>query len=79
VQWALRECQRLGIEFDLSVDFGYGSGGPHITPELSMQKLYWSETPLEGGRNVSVEVPRPTVAKTLSRGDKGDRRIYWIR
>ena len=42
MQWALRECQRLGIEFDLSVDFGYGSGGPHITPELSMQKLYSS-------------------------------------
>ena len=66
MQWALRECQRLGIEFDLSVDFGYGSGGPHITPELSMQKLYWSETPVEGGQRVSVEVPKPTVVKNLS-------------
>jgi hypothetical protein len=66
MQWALRECQRLGIEFDLSVDFGYGSGGPHITPELSMQKLYWSETQVEGGKNVNVEVPKPTVAKNLS-------------
>jgi len=36
-QWAVRECERLGIEFDVSLDFGYGSGGPHITPELSMQ------------------------------------------
>ena len=66
MQWALRECQRLGIEFDLSVDFGYGSGGPHITPELSMQKLYWSETQVEGGKSVSVEVPKPTVAKNVS-------------
>lgn len=43
-QWAVRECARLGIEFDVTLDFGYGSGGPHITPELSMQKVYWSET-----------------------------------
>ena len=50
-QWAVRECERLGIEFDVSLDFGYGSGGPHITPELSMQKLVWSET--EIGRRAS--------------------------
>lgn len=66
MQWALRECQRLGIEFDLSVDFGCGSGGPHITPDLSMQKLYWSETPVVGGKNISVEVPKPTVVRNLS-------------
>ena len=35
-QWAIRECKRLDIEFDVTLDFGYGSGGPHITPELSM-------------------------------------------
>ncbi len=66
MQWAVRECDRLGIEFDLSVDFGYGSGGPHITPELSMQKLYWSETEVEGGRNGSTVLPKPEVAKNLS-------------
>jgi len=66
MQWAVRECERLGIEFDLSVDFGYGSGGPHITPELSMQKLYWSETEIEGGRQVNTMLPKPEVAKKLS-------------
>jgi hypothetical protein len=66
MQWAVRECERLGIEFDLSVDFGYGSGGPHITPELSMQKLYWSETEVEGGRQVNIVLPKPAVEKTLS-------------
>ncbi|MBI5693976.1 MAG: hypothetical protein HZC55_28205 [Verrucomicrobia bacterium] len=66
MQWAIRECDRLGLEFDLSVDFGYGSGGPHITPELSMQKLYWSETEVDGGRPVSLVVPRPVVPKNLS-------------
>lgn len=66
MQWALRECDRLGLEFDLSVDFGYGSGGPHITPELSMQKLYWSETEVEGGRTVNTVLPKPAVARNLS-------------
>jgi hypothetical protein len=66
MQWAVRECERLGLEFDLSVDFGYGSGGPHITPELSMQKLYWSETEVEGGRQVDTVLPKPEVAKKLS-------------
>ncbi len=66
MQWAVRECERLGMEFDLTLDFGYGSGGPHITPELSMQKLYWSETEVEGGRQVTAVLPRPEVAKKLS-------------
>jgi len=66
MQWAIRECARLGLEFDLSVDFGYGSGGPHITPDLSMQKLYWSEIEVEGGQSVSVMVPRPEVKKEIS-------------
>lgn len=66
MQWALHECARLGLEFDLSVDFGYGSGGPHITPELSMQKLYWSELEVDGGRTVSTVLPKPVVEKKLS-------------
>ena len=48
MQWAISEADRLGMAFDLSVDFGYGSGGPHITPDLSMQKLVWSETEVKG-------------------------------
>jgi len=66
MQWALRECKRLGIEFDLTLDFGYGSGGPHITPELSMQKLYWSETVVEGGKTVSLTLEKPRVEKKFS-------------
>ena len=66
MQWAFRECARLGMEFDLTVDFGYGSGGPHITPDRSMQKLYWSETETAGGQKVDQVLPKPEVAKKLS-------------
>ena len=63
MQWAFHECGRLGLEFDLSVDFGYGSGGPHITPDRSMQKLYWSETEIAGGQKVNQLLPKPEVSR----------------
>jgi hypothetical protein len=66
IQWAIVECQRLGLEFDLSLDFGYGSGGPHITPDLSMQQLVWSETPVEGGRRVEAKLARAELKKNVS-------------
>ena len=65
-QWAVRECARLGIEFDVTLDFGYGSGGPHITPELSMQKVYWSETVVQGGKAINVVLEKPRVEKKVS-------------
>ncbi len=63
MQWAFHECGRLGLEFDLSLDFGYGSGGPHITPDRSMQKLYWSETDITGGKQLELVLPKPEVTK----------------
>lgn len=65
-QWAVRECERLGIVFDATLDFGYGSGGPHITPELSMQKLYWSDKLIDGGVPVDVVLDKPKVEKKVS-------------
>ena len=62
-QWAIQECERLGLKFDATLDFGYGSGGPHITPELSMQKLVWSEKEVEGGKLLSALLEAPTVPK----------------
>ena len=54
MQWAISEADRLGMDVDLSVDFGYGSGGPHITPDRSMQKLVWSDT---GGARAESRSP----------------------
>ena len=44
-----REAQRLGLQVNMNNDAGWnGSGGPWITPELSMQKVVWSEIEVEG-------------------------------
>lgn len=61
ITWAAEEAKRLGIEFSLVVDYGYGSGGPHISPELSMQQLYRSEMRVAGGQAIHVKLPRPDL------------------
>jgi hypothetical protein len=61
ITWAAEEAKRLGIEFSLVVDYGYGSGGPHMSPELSMQQLYRSEMQVVGGQTVNVQLSRPDL------------------
>ena len=70
MQWTVKECARLGMELDLSVGSGYGAGGPHITPELSMQELVWSEQTVEGGKGVHITLDKPKV-KTAGVAKKG--------
>ena len=62
-QWAVSECNRLDLKFDGTIDFGYGSGGPHITPEQSMQKLVWSEVEVKGGESIDLVLKRPSIKK----------------
>jgi len=67
MQWAISEADRLGMDFDLSVDFGYGSGGPHITPDVSMQKLLWTQTQVQGGQPVTLKLEKPAVGTNPKR------------
>ena len=61
MQWAIQEAERLGLKFDISLDFGYGSGGHHITPDISMQKLYWGQTVINGGKKIDMVLKRPEI------------------
>ena len=57
---AMSEATRLGMTLNFGNDGGWaGSGGPWITPELSMQVVVWSETMVEGPRTVSVQLAQP--------------------
>jgi len=59
-QHALREATRLGITIDMNNDGGWcGSGGPWITPELSMQIVVSSEARTRGPRRFSATLPQP--------------------
>lgn len=61
---AVSEAGRLGLEINMNNDAGWnGSGGPWITPELSMQKVVWSETEVVGPRHFEDTLPHPeTIA-----------------
>ena len=58
---AIREAGRLGIEINLnnSMSGWSSSGGPWITPELAMQKLTWSETPVSGAAKFDSVLTHP--------------------
>ncbi len=60
LQHAAREAKRLDLEYDMMNAGGWSSsGGPWITPELSMQQLTWSEMHVKGGKTVNVKLPQP--------------------
>ncbi len=58
------EAARLGLEITMPASPGWtGSGGPWVKPEQSMQKLVYSETIVDGPRNVDAVLPQPpTIA-----------------
>jgi hypothetical protein len=59
---AATEAYRLGLELIVHNCAGYeSSGGPWITPELSLQEVVWSKTPVKGGQRFEGALPRPTV------------------
>lgn len=62
VRHAAAEAARLGLELGMHNTPGYSTtGGPWIDEERSMQKLFWSSVELEGGKQVTVKLPRPTL------------------
>jgi hypothetical protein len=62
VRHAAAEGKRLGIDVGLHNCPGYTStGGPWITPELSMQQIFQSQTNVAGGSTFRGVLPRPAV------------------
>lgn len=59
VRFAAAECARLDLALEFNVSSGYVAGGPWITPELGMQRLVFSETHLDGGRELVLTVRQP--------------------
>jgi hypothetical protein len=68
IQHAVKEATRLGITLNMNNDGGWtGSGGPWITPELSMQVLVWSETRLQGPKQFTGVLPPPKTVENYYR------------
>ena len=64
IQHAVKEATRLGITVNMNNDGGYcGSGGPWITPELSMQMMVWSEASLQGPTHFTGTLSQPKTVE----------------
>jgi hypothetical protein len=59
MEHAVEEADRLGLTIAMHNAPGWSStGGPWITPEMSMKQLVWSEVTVQG-RMSSVKLPQP--------------------
>lgn len=65
-QFSVQEAARLGLEINMANGPGWcGSSGPWITPELSMQKLVWTNVVVTGPTNFSGAFPQPTPTRPV--------------
>jgi hypothetical protein len=65
---AIKEGNRLGIEVGMHNGPGWSSsGGPWVKPEMSMQKLVWTETTVTGSTKVAVDLARPQATQDFYR------------
>lgn len=67
-RFVMQEATRLGIEVNMNNDGGWsGSGGPWITPELSMQVVVWSETNVRGPQRFQGALAQPKTVRNYYR------------
>jgi hypothetical protein len=60
-KWAVQEANRLGIEIGTHNCDGWStSGGPWITPEMSMKQYIWSKTYIKGGQPIDTAIAEPS-------------------
>ncbi len=59
-QWALKEANRLGISIGVHNCDGWStSGGPWITPEMSMKQYVWTKTIINASQQGAVQLKQP--------------------
>ncbi|WP_189541552.1 glycosyl hydrolase [Novosphingobium arvoryzae] len=56
-RFAVREADRLGLEFAIAASPGWSvTGGPWVPPQDGMKKLVWAETRLAGGKRFTGKI-----------------------
>ncbi len=69
VRYADSTAKRLGLKLGMENCPGWSaSGGPWITPALSMKKLTWSTALVKGGKRVVVRLKQPPTTLNVYHG-----------
>ncbi|MDA3923285.1 MAG: glycosyl hydrolase [Kiritimatiellae bacterium] len=58
MRFAFKEAHRLGLEGGLVLGSGGCCATTNLNPELAQQELVHTRTPVEGGKKVSIKLPR---------------------
>ncbi len=68
VRHSMKEADRLGLKMAMHACDGFATaGGPWITPDMSMQKLVWTETFVEGGKLYNDILSQPKTVENYYR------------
>jgi hypothetical protein len=68
VRFSMKEADRLGLKMGMHACDGFATaGGPWITPEMSMQKVVWSEIKVEGSKKFDQILPQPQIIENYYR------------
>ena len=62
IAFATQEARRQHLKLAMHISDGFAlAGGSWITPELSMQKLVWTKSYIEGGREIKMSLEKPAM------------------
>jgi hypothetical protein len=63
VHQSMTEADQLNLEISMEGCDGWSESGGHwVTPEQSMQKVVWTESQVEGGAKIPLDLPQPQTA-----------------
>lgn len=63
-EWALKEANRLGIAIGAHNCDGWStSGGPWITPEMSMKQFTWTKTMVSASQSPGLKLKKPMAVR----------------
>jgi hypothetical protein len=63
VDFAVKECARLGLEFSFGSCPGWVAGGPWVAPEQSMQDIFWRHKYVTGPTKDPIQLPQPNKSR----------------
>jgi hypothetical protein len=63
VDFAVKECARLGMEFSFGSCPGWVAGGPWVAPEQSMQDIFWRHKHVTGPTKGPITLPQPNKSR----------------